>query len=95
MPPALTHHTTRAFRTRLEALPSPVRRLARKNFNLLRADLRHPSLRFKLIRSSSRGNLYSARVGRTYRVLGQERGDHMYWQWIGPHDEYDKMLAAL
>ena len=90
----LVHHTTKSFRIRLAALPEQVQRLARKNYELLRADPRHPSVRLKQISTSSRGAIYSARVGRDYRAVGQMRNGELYWQWIGPHDEYDRLIRG-
>ncbi|MGE4179291.1 MAG: hypothetical protein AB7J34_05650 [Limisphaerales bacterium] len=46
-------------------MPTSVRALADKNFNLLTADPRHPSLRFKKV-----GDYWSVRVGIAYRALG-------------------------
>jgi len=48
-----------------EKLPEAVRELADKNFELFRADPKHPSLHLK-----KAGIYWSARVGMKYRVLG-------------------------
>ena len=66
-----------------------VQALADKNFELLRNDPRHPSLRLKQI-----GELWSARVGRNYRALARPRPEGLVWFWIGPHDEYDQIIAG-
>jgi hypothetical protein len=35
-------------------------------------------------------------VGRVYRALGtMTASDEVVWFWIGPHDEYEKILKAL
>jgi hypothetical protein len=40
--------------------------------------------------------LVSARVGRVYRAVGvHSASDEIVWFWIGPHDEYEKLLKAL
>jgi len=62
--------------------------LARKNFQLLKADPKHPSLHFKPIR----GGLWSVRVGRRYRAVAIADGDRFQWFWIGTHDDYDKLI---
>lgn len=67
--------------------PVEIRRLADKNFALLKRDPRHPSLHFKRI-----GRLWSARVNDDYRVLAFEYQDDLIWFWIGPHAEYDRLL---
>ncbi|HYY99081.1 MAG TPA: hypothetical protein VE642_10845 [Pyrinomonadaceae bacterium] len=68
-------------------LPADVRDLADKNFQLLKADPRHPSLRFKKI-----DRLWSVRVGAHYRALGLDRPEGVVWLWIGSHADYDKLL---
>jgi hypothetical protein len=68
-------------------LPADVRDLADKNFQLLKADPRHPSLRFKKI-----DRLWSVRVGAHYRALGLDRPEGVAWFWIGSHADYDKLL---
>lgn len=63
--------------------------LARGNFELLKQNPRHPSLRLKKAHS-----YWSVRVGRDYRALGRDVDDGILWGWIGPHDEYDKILSS-
>ncbi len=51
---------------------------------------------FNLNFVSRRQPIYSARVSLNYRVLGLlESDDHIYWFWIGVHDEYDELLQRL
>jgi hypothetical protein len=64
-----------------------VRTLADKNFQLLKADSKHPSLHFKKI-----GRLWSVRVGAHYRALGLDKPEGVVWFWIGSHADYDKLL---
>lgn len=59
-----------------------------KNFELLRNDPQHPSLRFKRV-----GRFFSARVGLSYRALGVEVEDGVLWFWIGSHADYDKIVG--
>ena len=70
-------------------LPEAIRALADKNFALLKADPRHPSIRLKKI-----GVLYSVRVGLHYRALAKERPDGLQWFWIGHHSTYERLLAS-
>lgn len=81
--------TTPSFRRRLRELPPPVRRLARKNFKLWLRNPHHPSLHFKKV-----GRFWSARVGGDFRALAMMQGDEAEWFWIGPHDEYDRLLKS-
>lgn len=63
--------------------------MADKNFALLRADPRHPSLRLRPV-----GAFWSARVGRHYRALARPRAEGLVWFWVGHHAEYDRLLGA-
>lgn len=81
------HRTTPQFWKRFDALPETVRQLARKNFELLKANSNHPSLKFKKV-----GNYWSVRIGLDYRALAIEDGSDLIWVWIGNHDEYDRLL---
>ena len=57
-----------------EDLPQEVRKLADKNFALLKSNPRHPSLGFK-----KKGQVYTVEVGRSYRAIARERGGEYYW----------------
>jgi hypothetical protein len=81
------HRTTARFRISLARLPEPIQRLARENFDLLKQNPDHPSLHFKKI-----GTLWSARVGINYRAIATEDGPDFIWLWIGPHDEYERLI---
>jgi hypothetical protein len=71
-----------------DSLPDEVRREADKQFALFEMNPGHPSLRLKPI-----GELWSARVTRSYRALARRRGDAFYWFWIGTHSDYEKLLG--
>ena len=81
--------TTKSFRSRYKDLPIEVQRLARKNFKLWLHDPRHPSLHFKKV-----GEFWSARIGANYRALAVVQGAETEWFWIGPHDEYERLLRG-
>jgi hypothetical protein len=81
------HRTTPQFWELYNKLPKQVQQLADKNFALLKADSHHPSLRFKKV-----GDLWSVRVGSSYRALAFEHDDYLLWFWIGSHAEYDRMM---
>ena len=82
------HLASPRFWTLYEALPTEVRVLADKNFALLKSDPRHPFLHFKRI-----SDLWCVRVGEHYRALGTDVADGIYWFWIGPHAEYDRIVG--
>jgi hypothetical protein len=84
---------TKAFRKKLDGLPTSVQEQAAKAYALWRSDPYHSSLQFK--RVSQRQPIYSARVSLDYRVLGLLEGDHIYWFWIGAHAEYNGLLKRL
>ena len=80
--------TTKSFRSRFLGLPPEVQRLARKNFKLWLRDSRHPSLHFKKV-----GDFWSVLVGDNYRALATVEGGRAKWFWIGPHDEYERLIG--
>ena len=84
----MKHFATTDFWSTYRALPSDVRALADKNFELLKVDPEHPSLRLK-----KAGRFWSVRVGLRYRALGVEVPDGISWFWIGSHAEYDRLLG--
>lgn len=84
----MNHQTNTAFWSHYDRLEPETRRLADKNFALLKADPLHPSLRFKRV-----GRLWSARVGLNHRALCVRRDDDCVWFWIGTHAEYDHLLG--
>lgn len=84
---------TRTFRKQLSQLPKSVQEQAAKAYKLWYKDPYHNSLQFK--RVSQRQPIYSARVSSNYRALGLLESSHIYWFWIGAHDEYDELLKRL
>lgn len=84
---------TKDFRDLFLALPMHVQEQAEAAYALFKGNPYHPSLHFKAIRG--RNTYYSARVGIHYRVLAYEDNGDVIWFWIGPHAEYDKLVAGL
>ncbi|HEV7401975.1 MAG TPA: hypothetical protein VGO11_03580 [Chthoniobacteraceae bacterium] len=72
------------------ALTPAIRRAADKQFALWREDPHHGSLRFKRVGK----NVWSARVTDDFRALATRDGDTWLWFWIGPHDEYERLLKS-
>ena len=83
----MRHSASSRFWACYAALPADVRELADRSHALLEADPFHPSLHFKKV-----GKLWSARIGAHYRALAVEVEGGFLWTWIGPHDEYDKLI---
>ena len=76
----MKHYVSPKFWALYRALPTDVRDLADKNYELLRSDSRHSSLHFKKV-----GELWSVRVGAHYRALAVEVEGGMDWLWVGTH----------
>ena len=70
-------------------MPVTVQQIARRNFNLLKANPRHPSLRFRNV-----GRYWSARVGAAHRAVAVKDGDDFIWFWVGDHDEYLRVIRG-
>jgi hypothetical protein len=84
----LRHFASPDFWEAYSRLPARVRKVADRNFALLRSDSLHPSLHFK-----KAGRYWSVRVGLRYRAIAVRDGDDMIWFWIGNNGEYDRLLA--
>lgn len=87
-------HTNPTFRKMFAALPADVREHARAAYRLFLSNPRHPGLNFKRVQGN--GRFVSVRVGRSYRVVGiLTQADEIVWFWIGPHEQYEKLLYTL
>ena len=89
MPRFVKHRTNPRFWQFYAQLPEEIQRLADENYELLKADSRHPSLHFKKV-----GRMWSVRVGIHYRATAVEDGSDIVWFWIGHHSEYDRIIAG-
>ena len=83
----IDHYASRGFWTAYNALPETQRKIADKNFDLLKENPQHPSLHFK-----QAGQFWSVRVGLDYRALARPVDDGFLWFWIGTHAEYDRLF---
>ena len=84
----MRHWASPAFWQAYARLPQHIRELADRNYALLKADPRHPSLHFKQV-----GRYRSVRVGAHYRALGVDVEGGVLWFWIGSHADYDRMIG--
>ena len=66
---------------------------ARASYRLFEQNPQHPSLQFKKVHTKL--PVYSARINLNYRAVGVREDEVVIWFWIGPHDEYEKLLARL
>lgn len=85
----MIYKTTRKFWEYYDALPPPIRKLADKNYQLLKQDRNHPSLKFKKVQ-----DYWAAKVGDNYRALAVEYEEGYIWFWIGDHDEYMSLIRS-
>jgi hypothetical protein len=85
--------TTAKFRKGFAELPVSVQEQARAAYRQFIRDPWHPSLRFKPV--SPNLPIYSVRIGKGYRAVGQRDESGVVWFWIGPHAEYDKLLSQM
>ena len=86
----MKHQTTDKFEKLLKTLPKNVRQTARKNYNLLKQNPRHPSLDFKKLGGMS--DHYSIRAGLGYRAHGKKKDNVMSWYWIGGRGAAGKIV---
>jgi len=82
-------HALAGFWDYYDVLPEAIQQQADKQFDLFEANPNHPSLQFK-----PAGEYWAVRVSRGYRALARRRGDDLFWFWIGPHDEYERILKG-
>jgi hypothetical protein len=82
-----------AYWTAFDDQPVKVRQLAEKNYQLWRANSRHPGLRFKRIHPDL--PIVSFRVGMEHQSVGVETDDgKVVWFWVGSFEHFERQLAA-
>jgi hypothetical protein len=74
-------------------LPERIKRQARKNYKLWKANPKHRSIEFKLV--GKKMPVYSVRVAIGWRPLGIKRKETLIWFWIGSHAEYDSLIKRV
>jgi hypothetical protein len=87
------HRTAADFWQAYASLTEEIRRRADKQFALLKANPRHPSLQFKRIGERQGQEVWSARVTLNYRALAIKRADGYLWFWIGDHTTYETLIS--
>src|SRR6266852_9253828 len=80
--------TTPSFWRSYRSLPAEIQAEADKTYRLWKENPRHPSLHFE-----RKGDYWSVRITRGWRALGRIHDGTLYWFWIGPHDEYERILG--
>jgi len=85
--------TTERFRTLLAAAPAAIQAKAQYAYRLWSDNPAHPSLRFKKVHDKL--SIYAVRIDLDWRALGVMKDGVVIWFWIGPHSEYEKLLARF
>ena len=83
------HRTSASFWECYNQLPESLQQRADKQFVLLSEAPNHPSIQLKPV-----GDFWSARVSDAYRALALREENVFTWFWIGPHDEYARILMG-
>ena len=87
----MTSIVTKDFLQCFARLPEEIRARARSAYRTWQANPSHRGLHFKPVRGHA--DLYSVRIGRSWRALGTLKGDTVTWLWIGSHAEYDGLIG--
>jgi len=85
--------TTTNFRKLYRALPAQLRKQAGDAYKRWQIAPRASGIRFKQL--GGKDSYYSARVNQNYRVVGELRGDTIYWDFIGNHVECMRYIENL
>ncbi len=83
----MKHYANPDFWELYNKLPKRIRKIADKNFKLLKENPDHPSLHFKKV-----GRFWSVRISKRYRALSVETSEGLVWFWIGTHSDYNNMI---
>ena len=83
----MIYRTNRRFWEFYRELPEEIQKRADEKFELLKQNLKHPSLRLKKI-----GPDWIVRISKGYRALATEENGCLVWYWIGKHDEYMRRI---
>lgn len=86
----LISRVNRNFRRDFARLDPAVQDRALEAYRLFLENPAHRTLRFGRVWPDD--NLYSIRVDGGYRALGRRNGNEIEWDWIGPHDEYERRI---
>lgn len=84
----MSHRASKRFWRNFDQLSPEIQQLARENYELLKENPQHPSLRFKRV-----GEYWSVRVGLSFRAVGIDAPNGILWFWIGLHEEYDRLFG--
>jgi hypothetical protein len=84
--------TTDSFWRAYRLLAPEVREHARRAYRQFRDNPRHPGLQFKRVHPGE--PIYSVRITLEIRAVGVIAKEGILWFWIGPHDEYERIIRS-
>jgi len=84
---------TAQFRKMFADLPEQIQEQTREAYRQFRQDPSYLSLRFKKVHPKL--PIYSVRISKGYRAVGQLDEGTVIWFWVGSHAEYDRLLDRL
>ncbi len=84
----MKHFAVSRFWQGYEHLSPDTQKQADKQFPLLKANPRHPSLHLRKV-----GRYWPARVNATTRAVAVEQDGNLVWFWIGTHRDYEKLIG--
>ena len=87
----MKNRRSKEFRELFARLPYDIQKQAIEAYNIFKENPYHPGLRFKCV--NQRKSFYSVRVNKSYRAIGEWKGDTMLWFFIGTHADYDRLLS--
>ncbi|MEI9961141.1 MAG: hypothetical protein WDM76_08475 [Limisphaerales bacterium] len=73
------------------ALPPEIQKVADKKFPAFRTE---SAASFASL-ERKKPELWSVRVGSGHRALARQLDNNLIWFWIGPHDEYERLLREF
>jgi mRNA-degrading endonuclease RelE of RelBE toxin-antitoxin system len=82
--------TTPQFRQMFADLPKQIQDRTRRAYRQFQQNPSYPSLRFKKVHPKL--PIYSVRINKDYRAVGQLDEDSIVWFWVGSHAEYNLLL---
>lgn len=85
--------TTERFRKAYKSLTIATKRKAKVAYQRWKKDPYRPSVNFKQVHDVKQ--IYSVRIGNSYRALGLKEKNTIIWFWIGSHEDYNKMLKQI
>jgi hypothetical protein len=86
----LRSSTTPRFWKLFAGLPEQAQDLAAEKYKLFKRDPYHPSLGFQ-----AKGKVWTVDIGRSYRAIAFRTENHLWWFWIGSHEDYNNVLNRV